>query len=175
MQAQDHSTFREGVVTGLLGAVVVAVWYLLIDTAAAQPFHTPNVLGKIFFRGDLTPGVEHIVPGVVVGYTVLHFVVYILVGALLALLTHSSMRDTSLRMGVWMGLVCTFCLLAGLTYMLTVATGDRLPLWTVLGGSFLGVAVMGWYLLRGHPEVRDTGRPLGDEVEAPPHPRGRTV
>jgi hypothetical protein len=45
----------------------------------------------------------------------------------------------------------------------------------VLGGSFLGVAVMGWYLLRGHPEVRDTARPLGDEVDAPPHPGGRAV
>ena len=175
MHAQEHSTFREGVVTGLLGAIVVAVWYFLIDSAAGQPFHTPNVLGKIFFRGDLTPGVHHVVPGVVVGYTVLHFVVYILVGALLALLTHTAMRDISLRMGVWMGLVCAFCLLAGLTYMLAVATAERLPLWTVVGGSFLGVAVMGWYLLAGHREVRDTGRALGDEVDAPPHPRGRMV
>ncbi|HKU61738.1 MAG TPA: hypothetical protein VJQ44_11015 [Gemmatimonadales bacterium] len=175
MHAHDHSTLREGVVTGLLGAIAVAVWYFLIDTAAGQPFHTPNVLGKIIFRGDLTPGVQHVVPGVVAGFTALHFVVYILVGALLALLTHSAIRDTSLRMGVWMGLVCAFCLLAGLTYMLAVATGERLPLWTVLGGSFLGVALMGWYLLGGHPEVRNTGRALGDEVEAPPHPRGRAI
>ena len=175
MHVQEHSTIREGVVTGLLGAIVVAVWYFLIDTAAGQPFHTPNVLGKIFFRGDLTPGVHHVVPGVVAGYTVLHFVVYILVGALLALLTHTAMRNLSLRMGVWMGLVCAFCLLAGLTYMLAVATGERMPLWTVLGGSLLGVAVMGWYLLARHREVRDTGRPLGDEVDAPPHPRGRMV
>ena len=72
MHAQEHSTFREGVVTGLLS-----------------------------------------VPVVVAGYTVLHFMVYILVGALLALLTHSAMQDISLRMGVWMGLVCAFCLLAG--------------------------------------------------------------
>jgi ABC-type Mn2+/Zn2+ transport system permease subunit len=134
MHAQEHSTFREGVVTGLLG-----------------------------------------VPGVVAGYTVLHFVVYILVGALLALLTHTATHDISLRMGVWMGLVCAFCLLAGLTYMLAVATSERLPLWTVLGGSFLGVAVMGWYLLARHPEVRDTGKALGDEVDVPPHPRRRMV
>ena len=59
--------------------------------------------------------------------------------------------------------------------MLAVATSERLPLWTVLGGSFLGVAVMGWYLLARHPEVRDTGKALGDEVDAPPHPRGRMI
>ena len=45
----------------------------------------------------------------------------------------------------------------------------------LLGGSFLGVAVMGRYLLRRHLGIRDTGRPLGDEVDAPPHPRGRAV
>jgi hypothetical protein len=106
---------------------------------------------------------------------VLHFIVYILLGALLALLTHSAMRDLTLRMGVWIGLVCAFCLVAGLTYMLAVATGERLPLWSVVGGSFLGVVVMGWYLLRRHPEIRNTGRPLGDEVDAPPHPRGRAI
>jgi hypothetical protein len=175
MHAQEHSTLREGVVTGLLGAIVVVVWYLLIDTAAGQPLHTPSVLGTIIFRGDLTPGVRHIVPGAVAGFTVVHLVFYILFGSLLTLLTHSAVRDLTLRMGVWMGLVCAFCLSAGLTYMLAVATGERLPLWTVLAGSFLGVAVMGWYLLRRHPEVRETGRPLGDEVDAPPHPRRRMV
>jgi len=175
MHAQEHSTVREGLVTGLLGAIVVAVWYFLVDSAAGQPFHTPNVLGKIIFRADLTPGVRQVAPGVVVGFTVLHLVFWGLVGSLLTLLTHSAVRNLTLRMGVWIGLVVAFCFTAGITYMLAVATGERLPLWTVLGGSFLGVAVMGWYLLRRHPGLRDTDRPLGDEVEAPPHPRGRAV
>jgi hypothetical protein len=72
-------------------------------------------------------------------------------------------------------LVIAFRFPAGMTYMLAVATGERLPLWSVLVGSFLGVAVMGWYLLRRHPGNRDTDRPLGNEVDAPPHPRGRAV
>lgn len=85
------------------------------------------------------------------------------------------MRNLALRMGVWIGLVIAFCFTAGITCMLAVATGERVPLWSVLGGSFLGVAVMGWYLLRRHPGIRDTDQPLGDEVEAPPHPGGRAV
>jgi hypothetical protein len=175
MHVQEHSTVREGLVTGLLGAIVVAVWYFLVDSAAGQPFHTPNVLGKIIFRGDLTPGVRHVVPGMVAGFTVLHLVFWALVGSLLTLLTHIAVRNLALRMGVWIGLVVAFCFTAGMTYMLAVATGERLPLWSVLGGSFLGVAVMGWYLLRRHPGIRDTGRPLGDEVDGPPHPRGRAI
>ena len=175
MHAEEHSTVREGLVTGLLGASVVAVWYFLVDSAAGQPFHTPNVLGKILFRGDLTPGVRHVVPGVVAGFTVVHLAFWALVGSVLTLVTHSAVRNLALRMGVWIGLVIVFCFTAGITYMLAVATGERLPLWSVLGGSFLGVAVMGWYLLRRHPGIRDTDRPLGDEVDAPPHPRGRPV
>ena len=135
MQVQEHSTVREGLVTGLLGAVVVAVWYFLVDSAAGQPFHTPNVLGKILFRGDLTPGVRHVVPGVVAGFTVLHLVFWTLVGSLLTRLTHSAMRNLALRMGVWIGLVIAFCFTAGITYMLVVATGERLPLWSVLSSS----------------------------------------
>ena len=62
MHAQEHSTVREGLIAGLLGAALVATWYFVFDTAAGRPFHTPNVLGKVFFRGDLEPGVRHIVP-----------------------------------------------------------------------------------------------------------------
>ena len=61
MHVQDHSTIREGVVTGAIGGVIVAVWYLLVDTASGRPFHTPNLVGKIFFRGDLAPGVRQAV------------------------------------------------------------------------------------------------------------------
>jgi hypothetical protein len=175
MQVQEHSTVREGLITGLLGAVVVAAWYFVVDTAAGQPFHTPNVLGKIIFRGDLTPGVRHVVPEVVAGFTVLHLVLFTLVGSLLTLLTHTALRNLALRMGVWIGLVVAFCFSAGITYMLAVATGERLPLWSVLGGSFLGIAAMGWYLMRRHPGLRETGPPLGDEVDTPPHPRGRAI
>jgi hypothetical protein len=171
MHAREHSTVREGLVAGLLGATIVAAWYLVFDIAAGKPFHTPNVLGKVFFRGDLEPGVREIVPQVVAGYTVLHFVVFVLAGMGLTMLVHLTTRNLALRMGLWMGLVVTFALFAGLTYMLTTATDERLPVWSVVGGSLLAVAAMGWYLWRRHPRLA-SGAPLGDEVKTTPHPPG---
>lgn len=171
MHAQEHSTVREGLVVGLLGAVVVAAWYFVFDVAAGKPFHTPNVLGKVFFRGDLEPGVREIVPRVVAGYTVLHIVVFALAGIGLTLLVHLAARHLALRMGLWMGLVVVFAFFAGLTYMLTTATGERLPVWSVVGGSLLAVAAMGWYLWRRHPRLASDA-PLGDEVKATPHAPG---
>ncbi|HET9039007.1 MAG TPA: hypothetical protein VFN40_02490 [Gemmatimonadales bacterium] len=168
----DHSTLREGAVTGAIGALIVAVWYLIVDTAGGQPFHTPNVLGKIFFRGDLTPGVRRIVPHVVLGYTAVHFLTFVLMGMGLTLLVHLASRNISLRMGVWLGLVVAFALFAGLTYMLGAATGERLSPWSVISGSLLGVLGMGGYLWRRHPRlVRSFDEaPLGAEGKAPPHP-----
>lgn len=174
MQTQEHSTVREGVVTGVIGAAIVAVWYLIVDTANGQPLHTPNVLGKIFFRGDLTPGMRQIVPEVVVGYTVFHFFIFALVGMALVLVVHLATRNIALRMGVWIGLVVAFGLFAGLTYMLGAATGERLAPWLVVTGSLLAVLGMAGYLWRRHPTLRRSfdRAPLGSEVQPPPHPPG---
>jgi len=171
MHAQEHSTVREGLIAGLLGAAIVLSWYLVFDTAAGKPFHTPNVLGKVFFRGDLEPGVREIVPRVVAGYTVLHLVIFALVGIGLTLLVHLTARNLALRMGLWMGLVVAFGFFAGLTYMLTTATDERLPVWSVVGGSLLAVAAMGWYLWRRHPRLASHAQ-LGAEVKTTPHPPG---
>jgi hypothetical protein len=172
MHVERHSTVREGVITGAIGGVVVALWYFIVDTAGGHPLHTPNVLGKIFFRGDLTPGVRGIVPHVVLGFTLLHFVIFALVGLVLTLLAHLAARNIALRMGIWIGLVVAFGLYAGLTYMLATATGERLSPWPVVTGSLLGVLGMAGYLWRRHPRLRRSfdQAPLGAEVRPPPHP-----
>jgi hypothetical protein len=170
----QHSTVREGAVTGVIGAVIVAVWYFIVDTAAGQPLHTPNVLGKIFLRGNLTP-VSGIVPQAVIGFTVLHLILYVLIGMGLVVLVHLAVRDISLRMGVWIGLVVAFGLFAGEVYMLATASGERFSPWLVLSGSVLGVLGMAGYLWRRHPRLRRSFQdaPLGSEVPPPPHPPER--
>ena len=44
--------YRWGVLAGLAGAFVVAVFFLLIDVAAGHPFATPTALGATVFLGD---------------------------------------------------------------------------------------------------------------------------
>lgn len=171
MHAQEHSTVREGLLAGLLGATIVAAWYLVFDSAAGSPLRTPNLLGKVFFRADLDPGVREIVPGIVAGYTALHLILFALAGIALTFLVHLAARNLALRMGLWIGVVVTVCLFTGLTYMLTTATAERVPLWSVAGGSLLGVGAMGWYLWRRHPRLRSAA-PLGDEVRSSPHAPG---
>ena len=174
MPTQEHSTPREGVATGLLGAVATAVWYFVWDLAAGRPLHTFNTLGRIFFQADLNPGARAIDPGAVVGFLALHVVVFLVLGIALTQVTHLAARNPALRMGVWLGLVIALLFATGLTYMLNLSTADRLPLAEVIGGGALGVGVMAWHLWRRHPRL---GRsfdeaPLGDEVRTPPHAPG---
>src|SRR5258707_13458172 len=42
--------YQEGMIAGVIGAITVAVWFLLLDTAAGHPFYTPTVLGTAIFR-----------------------------------------------------------------------------------------------------------------------------
>jgi hypothetical protein len=174
MDQQHHSTLREGLLTGLIGGVVVAVWYIAYDFGRGQPGHTPNVLGQVFVARDTIPTVRTIMPQAIAEYSVLHIGVFLLLGILLAWLTHMAIRNPALRMGIWLGLVIAFVFFLGLLFMLYSATDQRFPWWSALGGSVLGIGSMGLYLWRRHPALRGTFRvaPLGDEVKPPPHPPG---
>lgn len=48
MQGPEHSTVREGLATGLLGAVLVAVWYVICDLWRRHPR-----LGRSFDQAPL--------------------------------------------------------------------------------------------------------------------------
>jgi hypothetical protein len=171
MHGQEHSTVREGLAAGLLGAILVAIWYLVVDTALGRPLHTLNALGGVFFQGDANPGVRDIEPGLVIGFVVLHFIAFALVGMALTHVVHLASRHLALRMGLWIGLVVAAGLLAGLSYMLAAATAGRVPPWTVVLGALLGVVSMAWYLWRRHPRI-GSDAPLGAEVRTPRHAPG---
>jgi hypothetical protein len=171
MHHQQHSTLREGLLTGLIGGLVVAVWYIAVDLGRGQPLYTPNVLGQVFVGRDTMPTV-HVGSQAVAQYSLLHFGVFFLLGIVLTALTHLAIRNPALRMGVWLGLVIAFVFFLGLLFMLYSATDERFPWWPALVGSLLGIGSMGLYLWRHHPALRATFReaPLGAEVKPPPHP-----
>jgi hypothetical protein len=174
MSHQEHSTLREGLLTGLIGGLVVAVWYVAVDFGRGQPFYTPNLLGQVFVAQDTMPTVG-IIPQAVAEYSLLHFGVFLLLGVVLAALTHMAIRNPTLRMGVWLGLVIAFVFFLGFLFMLYSATAERFPWWPALGGSLLGIGSMGLYLWRRHPALRGSFREadLGAEVKPPPHPPRR--
>ena len=53
--ASDSRYLREGVIAGLIGAALVAVWFLIYDAASGRPFRTPSLLGAATFQGVTDP------------------------------------------------------------------------------------------------------------------------
>jgi hypothetical protein len=172
MQHQHHSTLREGLLTGIIGALIVTAWYFAVDLGRGEALYTPNVLGQVFVQGDTVPSVRTISSEAVVQYELLHFGVFCLFGLGLAALTHLAVRNPALRMAVWMGTVIGFLFFLGFLYMLHWLTDQAFPWWTSLIASLLGVGSMVFYLWRRHPGLRASIHelPLGAEVKPPPHP-----
>ena len=173
MQERHHGTVAEGVLTGVVGAVVVAIWFLILDVARGRPLATPNTLGQVFVARDTVP-TTHIVPQAVVEYSVLHLVGFAVAGIILVWLAHLASRNPALRMGVWLGVVIAFLCFLGLLVMLVHVTDQATPWLTAIGGSFLGIASMAYFLWNRHPRLRNSFEelPLGAEVKPPPHPPG---
>jgi len=174
MPHQHHSNLREGLVAGLVGALLVALWYFAVDLGRGELFYTPNVLGQVFAQGDTIPSTRTITSPAVIQYSLLHFGWFLLFGIVLTALTHLATRNPAFRMGVWLFLVIGFTFWLGISYALYRVTDQRLPWWTTFVGTLLGHGSIGLYLLRRHPALRGSLQklPLGAEVKPPPHPPG---
>src|SRR3990170_2543737 len=84
MTPTQRSVLREGIVAGLLGAAVVAVWFLFFDLARGRPLLTPGLLGAAVFQGVTDPIGLEIAPGNVLGYTLLHGLAFVAFGVIAA-------------------------------------------------------------------------------------------
>src|SRR6185295_8018568 len=72
MLKHHHSFGRESIATGLIGASVVALWFLILDAVNGQPLSTPSILGQVIIFGHETPVAYPPVWPAVAAYTALH-------------------------------------------------------------------------------------------------------
>ncbi|HET7876750.1 MAG TPA: hypothetical protein VFN71_14600 [Methylomirabilota bacterium] len=141
---------REGLVAGLLGAVAVAVWFLIYDVVTAAPLRTPALLGAALFHGLRDPGALVITLPLVAQYTVVHGVAFILFGWTVAGLLALADREPRLLFGVFMLFCCFEVSFGALIAILAAWLLEELAWWTILVGNFLAAAVMVGYFFRGH-------------------------
>lgn len=170
MPAKPRSVFPDGLIAGLLGAVVLAIWYVLFDIRAGHPLQTGAALGKFLFRGYFSAEGARFVPAVTVGSMVFYLVFFGLAGVGLTKLAELAARNRSLRMGVWLGLVIAFAVYLSLTVIVARAATQPLPLGLIVLGSLLSVTAMAAFVLWRYRPLLATSEPLGAEGNAPPHP-----
>jgi hypothetical protein len=90
----------EGVLAGLAGAAVIALFFLVYDLAQGQPFWTPHALGAAIFEGAFPPPDDPIDPALVGGYTAIHCGTFVAVGVLAAFELFTGTRLPGSRIAV---------------------------------------------------------------------------
>ena len=153
MRTGTHSIVREGVIAGVLGATAVAVWFFVVDLIGGRPLFTPNVLGEgllsVFGRSP-EPRVLNII-----GYTIFHYVAFTLVGMLAVVLVHQGERRPSVLAGSMILFVAIELGFYGLVALLQETVLGNFAWYQILAGNLLAAALMGTYLWRSHPAMRE--------------------
>ena len=155
--ASNSRYFREGVIAGLIGAALVAVWFLIYDAARGRPFRTPSLLGAATFEGVKDPSAIPTAAHLILPYTVLHGVVFAMVGVLIAYLIVTVQREPSRVLMLFIGLMCFEIAFLAVVSWLAHPVLNELAWWAILAGNALAAFGMLAYLVLGH---RALGRAL---------------
>jgi hypothetical protein len=168
---------REGIITGLIGGVIVAVWFLVADMIAGHPFRTPALLGAVIFNGMSQPSGFSVTAALVLGYTALHFFAFIMFGIAASITMYASEREPLLALGVLVLFLWFELCFAGFVTFLDQSTVQQLGWWNIAGSNILALAVIiGWYERRHRvvPRILERWEELKSEGSAAgPHAGGR--
>ncbi len=151
--SSDLPIIREGLIAGILGAAVVALFYLGVDLARGIPFLTPSVLGEVVVLRQAHPVVTSADMGAVAAYTVVHVVAFTAFGLILAGLVRRSETSSLARYGAFQALIAFEILFFGLLAVASEGTRGLFPIWSVLAANTLAGVVMAVWLWRRHPRV----------------------
>ncbi len=166
----NHRIVREGIIAGLLGGGTVAVWFLFFDLVTRTILFTPAALGSALFYGAQGSAQVQITAGSVLLYTVLHFAAFIAIGMVAAAMLVLAQREPGLLIAFMLVFVTLEASLLGFLSLFANWILNSLGGWNVALGNLLSAAVMGWYLWKAHPELRerfrDSSRSLEDAAAA---------
>jgi hypothetical protein len=130
--ASNSRYVRDGVIAGLIGAAIVAVWFLIYDAARGHPFRTPALLGAATFEGIRDPAAVPVSAHLVVQYTVLHGVVFAMIGVLIAYLIVSAQREPSRLLTTFIALMCFEVFFLAVVVWFAHPVLNEVAWWTIL-------------------------------------------
>ena len=151
---RGHPLVTKGVITGLIGASAVALWFLIVDLLANSPFYTPAALGSAVLFGATSPAEVQVSVAVIAAYTMVHFAAFVVVG--IALVWSSERLEQT--PGMWLMGLLTFIMLEGLFLGTLGSLGGwvlgTISWWAVGIGNLVAVLAMGTWVWATHPKLR---------------------
>src|SRR4029453_14717624 len=133
---------REGVVAGVLGAAVVALWFFAIDAIQGEPLRTPRLLGTALLGAGAPPAG-------MLAYPVVHGLAFVAFGTLGALLIEGAERQPLLVFALVILFTAFEIFFFGAVVILASWILDELAGWTIFVGNILAAAAMLAYYFSG--------------------------
>lgn len=164
-ELRAHDRLRRGIIAGVIGATAVAAWFFVLDVIQGPMFYTPAALGSALLLGASDAGEVAISVPVVLGYTLIHYAAFILIGLGIEWLMAEAERHTPALLGMML-LVVTFEVASiGVLSLVASWLFETLAWWSPVIANLLAAAAMIGYLLRKHPALRTRmGEPLEEEL-----------
>lgn len=150
---ERHKVVHDGVISGLIGAGIVAVWFLVYDFLFRQPFFTPAALGSALLLGATGPAEIQINVATVLGYTILHVSAFLIAGIIAAAFWVNAERYPPLILGFILVFTAFSAAIMGVIALFASWILPLLGWWAILIGSVLGAAGVIGYLSARHPAV----------------------
>lgn len=101
MRRPAQAVIVHGVIGGLLAGLVVALWFLVADTVAGQPFRTPALLAGVLLNHEFS----QVTARLIAVYTVLHFGVFAILGVGMSWLSASFAAPPRLLLSLVFGVL----------------------------------------------------------------------
>jgi len=140
---------QEGVTAGLIGAVIVAAWFLAYDLAMGEAFKTPLLLGEAIFNNAAAATPDTVAP-LIVAYSVIHFLGFIAFGVALAVLMAATDREPLVALGVLVVFAIFEVFFFGWVTLIDASLLDQLGWWKIIAANGLALIGMMAYELRSH-------------------------
>ena len=145
----------ESLYCAAIGGSVIALFFLVIDAWNGQPLYTPSLLGGVLFGRAAAETINEVRIDWVAYATILHFIVFGVIGTGVALIAHEvelhSRHPATVLFGVFAGIEWIF-LVAGMFLLPGVIS--VLGFWRVAGANLLAAAGIATFLWANHqPEA----------------------
>jgi hypothetical protein len=144
---------EDGILTGIVGAIVVSLIFLLLDFVNGRPFFTPSLLGSVIFRGQQVSDLSDPDSAMIFAFTGLHGVAFLLVGFLLAVLFRQFEKHPKLGLELFVVLLVFEGLLMGAEVTVFPALVGELGAWAVAMANIASLIAMFAFLACRQPQA----------------------
>lgn len=147
----EPSMWRETLLAALIGASVVALWFLALDVFRGQVLFTPGALGSAVFLGARGEEQVEISALTVLGYTALHVLAFLGAAFIAVTLVRASEREPRALLGMGLFFVVLEVFVIGVIAIAASWLLDVLSTWAIAFGTLLAALAMGLFLWQRHP------------------------